>query len=88
MALIRKKQSGITVSELQKDAIRKGIKIDHFEDILNVMELRAEIFVINNHVIKRHIQPINSPCIECKVRDLCSPSGMINPQSCPYLTAW
>jgi len=88
MALIRKKENGISISELQKDAIRKGIKIDHFEPILTVMELRGEIYIINNHVVKRHTQGISSPCMECKIRDLCSPTGMINPKSCPYLISW
>ena len=37
MNLIRKKEHGITLADLQKDAIRKGIKIDHFDRILSIM---------------------------------------------------
>jgi hypothetical protein len=41
MNLIRKKEHGITLADLQKDAIRKGIKIDHFDRILSIMEMRG-----------------------------------------------
>ena len=41
MNLIRNKEHGITLADLQKDAIRKGIKIDHFDRILSIMEMRG-----------------------------------------------
>jgi hypothetical protein len=63
MNLIRKKENGITVPDLEKDAIRKGIKIDHFQQILSIMEMRGEIHVINGTVLKRVTNIINAPCI-------------------------
>lgn len=88
MTLIRKKENGITVADLEKDAIRKGIKIDHFQQILNIMELRAQIHIINGVVLKRSTNVANSPCIQCKLIDVCSPGGVISPSTCPFLLAW
>jgi hypothetical protein len=87
MNLIRKKDE-IAITDLEKDAIRKGIKIDHFQQILTIMELSGEIYVINGVLMKRKPKMINSPCIECKQRDICAPGAVINPSNCPYLLTW
>ena len=39
--LIKKKEVGTTVTELQKEALRKGIKVDMIEEVLAVLELRG-----------------------------------------------
>jgi hypothetical protein len=88
MNLIRKKEHGITLAELQKDAIRKGIKIDHFDRILSIMEMRGEIQLLNGTVLKRTSQIMNAPCFECKLRDICTPGGVVSPSGCPYLLSW
>lgn len=87
MNLIRKKDD-ITIPDLEKEAIRKGIKIDDFNKVVNVMELSGEIHVINGVILKRKPKMINSPCIECKQRDICAPGAIINPSNCPYMLAW
>lgn len=53
MNFIRKKEGSHTVNDLQKDAIRKGVKIDNFEQVLNILELRGEIYQMGGKVIKR-----------------------------------
>jgi hypothetical protein len=62
MNLIRKKEE-IVVSDLEKEAIRKGIKIDHFHQIINIMEMSGEIYVVNGVLIKRKPKIVNAPCI-------------------------
>lgn len=63
MNLIRKKESAMLISDLEKDAIRKGIKIDHFAKILTIMELQGEIYVINGVLYKRKTNFVNTPCV-------------------------
>ena len=78
----------MTFAELQKDALRKGLKIDNLKDIVNVMEMRGEIQVNNDRITAGKMKIINSPCIECTLKDICSPTGAINPATCPYLLSW
>ena len=88
MQLIRKLNEPISIVEMQKSAIRKGVKIDNLEQILMIMEMRGEISLMNNIIFKRGFKYINSPCIECSARDVCTPGGKISPSNCPYLLAW
>lgn len=62
MNLIRKKEE-IAISDLEKEAIRKGIKIDHFQQIVEIMAMSGEIYVINGMLLKRKQRLINSPCV-------------------------
>jgi hypothetical protein len=41
MALILKKEVPLSLSELKKDAIRKAIKIDNFDQVVEVLKLRG-----------------------------------------------
>lgn len=52
------------------------------------MALRGEIYLIGGSVMKRETRLLNTPCIECKLKDICSPIGVVNPTACPYLIAW
>ena len=53
MNFIRKKEGSHSIPDLQKDAIRKGVNIDNFEQILNILELRGEIYQQGGKVTKR-----------------------------------
>lgn len=88
MALIRKKDSTISIADLQKEAVRKGIKVNHLEDILRIMEMRAEIHISDGKIIKRETKLLNAPCIECNLRDICKPGGQVSPSTCPYMLSW
>ena len=37
MNFIRKKEGSHSIADLQKDAIRKGVKIDNFEKVLTIL---------------------------------------------------
>jgi hypothetical protein len=52
------------------------------------MKLRGEIYLINDKIFKRESTKLHSPCIECDLKNICSPHGVINPNSCPYLLNW
>lgn len=41
LALIRKKEGPISLNELKKDVIRKAIKIDMFDQAIEVLKLRG-----------------------------------------------
>lgn len=41
MTLIRKKDGPISLNQLRKDAIRKAIKIDIFDQVIEVLKLRG-----------------------------------------------
>jgi hypothetical protein len=88
MQLIRRREKAATLEELQKEAMRKGVKADLLGQVLEIMELRGEIYLSNNKVVPRRTQLINAPCVECNLRDVCHPDGPINPTLCPYLISW
>jgi hypothetical protein len=67
---------------------RKGIQSENLEKVVEVMELRGEIRIMNGTIIKRSTSFLLSPCIECHLKDVCSPSGVISPSVCPYLDKW
>ena len=50
----------MTFAELQKDALRKGLKIDNLKDIVNVMEMRGEIQVNNDRITARKSEKLIS----------------------------
>jgi hypothetical protein len=37
---------------------------------------------------KRILKTLASPCIECHLKDICRPDGIVNPKMCPYLLKW
>lgn len=88
MNIVRKKEGTIAIGDLQKEVVRKGIKIDRFEQILGIMEMRGQINISDGKVIKRQLQLINSPCMQCNLRDICGVGCRVSPSTCPYLIAW
>ena len=61
--LVRKRAESVSVVELQKEAMRKGISVDMLEQILGVMEMRGEIHLMDGMVIPRQMKLINAPCV-------------------------
>lgn len=63
MDLIRRKEQSVSLAELQREATRKGIKVDNLEHILEIMEMRGEVYLHGGRVLPRQTQPLNSPCM-------------------------
>ncbi len=82
------------MNELKKDVIRKAIKVDMFEQAIEVLKLRGEIFVSEGQndderiLRKRTMEVVSLPCVECHLSDICRPDGVVNPKNCPYLLNW
>lgn len=53
MEFIRRKEHTVTFGELQKEAMRKGIKTDNLNAILVVMEMRGEVTLHGDKIVPR-----------------------------------
>jgi hypothetical protein len=62
--------------------------LENFEEIIEMLKNKGEIFVNGDEVTIRHMKKIYVPCITCEVNRLCSPNNVINPSNCPYLISW
>lgn len=85
MNLVRRHGS-TTLAELHKDATRKGLKVEHLQLIVNVLQMRGEIYIIGENIISRVNKQLPSVCLTCALRDVCSPQGVVNPLQCPFIS--